>query len=447
MGGRSGRRSILASGLVVTLGSVLPSISGGLLWIAASRILGEEGVGLASSIVSAGFMAAYLASLRLDMAIVRNLVRLGASAITTSIAVALPLALLVSSGVSSILSGKIPGRHILLIYIFSASFILSFLLLWGVVGARRSIEYTKITLASSTVKVLAGLGLAILYGPTGIVAGFIAGSIVSATLALVVLSGVLRPSTRLFEVEIVMDGLSNYPNVLAGSLAANIGTVLAVLASDTLSDVGVFYLSLTISLLAGSFAYSLAYVAVSYQAREAYRDIARYAIFAGAVVAPALAVEPGLAYKVLGVHGDPRIMSLLAISIVGYSSLYMAVSLLNTRRDRIRLVVVGLSRLALLIILSVAFRSYGTFGVAAAYTLSIYLSLLASGISWLVWHTMQALAGFSVGTAIGILLHGGPFASVLAASSASLAVMVGIGLVGIDEIRRIVGVLASRLAG
>ncbi|MEB3861360.1 MAG: hypothetical protein GSR84_03980 [Desulfurococcales archaeon] len=447
MEGQGGRRSLLASGLLVTVGSVLPSVSGGLLWIVASRILGGEGVGLASSIVSAGFMAAYLASLGLDMAIVRNLARLGASVLTTSIAVAVPLALLVSAGVAGLLSAKIPSQYMVLVYAFSASFVLSFLLLWGVVGARRSVEYAKITLASSIVKVIAGLGLAVAYGPAGIVAGFIAGSIVSAVLAVPVLSGSLKAGHRLFEPEVIVDGLSNYPNVLAGSLAANIGTVLAVLASDTLGDVGVFYLSLTISLLAGSFAYSLAYVAVSYRALDAYRDITRYAIFAGAVVAPALAAEPGLAYKVLGVDGDPRVMMLLAASIVGYSSLYMAISMLNASGDRVRLVAVGLSRLALLTFLSIALSGYGVIGVAAAYTLSIYISLLASGMPWLAWRTLQALAGFLVGALLGLLADWAPLVSALVASLSSLVFMVGVGLVGVDEIRRIVGTLAGRLAG
>ncbi len=447
MGGQGGRRTLLASGLLVTVGSVLPSVSGGLLWIVASRILGGEGVGLASSIVSAGFMAAYLASLGLDMAIVRNLTRLGVSVLTTSIAVAVPLALLVSAGVAGLLSAKIPSQYMVLVYVFSASFILSFLLLWGVVGARRSVEYAKITLISSIVKVIAGLGLAVAYGPAGIVAGFIAGSIVSAVLAVPVLSGSLKAGHRLFEPEVIVDGLSNYPNVLAGSLAANIGTVLAVLASDTLGDVGVFYLSLTISLLAGSFAYSLAYVAVSYRALDAYRDISRYAIFAGAVAAPALAAEPGLAYKILGVDGDPRVMMLLAASIVGYSSLYMAISMLNASGDRVRLVAVGLSRLALLTFLSIALKDYGVLGVATAYTLSIYLSLLASGIPWLAWHTLQALAGFLVGVLLGLLADWTPLVSALVASLSSLVFMVGVGLVGVDEIRRIVGTLAGRLAG
>ncbi len=444
------KEALVAGGAKVTLGYAAPSILGGVLWILASRLIGEEGVGLASAIVSSAFLASTVGLLGFDVAVVRNTWRMGLVSLTTSLITSLPLVLIISTIIAVIVSNKI-GGYIEWIIAFSLMQAISNPMLWMLIGASMESKFATISLTSSIAKLAFGLVGAALWGPLGVVSGFIAANLVAIVISIkYIVKFVKFPTFTLngfFSIDVFKDALVNYPNNLAMGIVAQAGTILAVLLAEDLHDVGVFYLSFTLVLLAGSFSYSLSYVFMAGPpgSHNLYREALRYAVASTVVAVSPMLAAPEVFYRILGVEGDTIILRILSLSVVGYASLYMVVSFLNTRGDRVRILAVGATRIVGFILLSIMLAWFlrGAVSVALAYTLSTYIALLPAWrhVEWgLLARSLLVVAfGGITRLARAPLILAGIFSIVL--SSLGLLIM---RIVVVDDVKRILKYVVGR---
>lgn len=299
------------------------------------------------------------------------------------------------------------------ILMFSSSgFVLRFFLL-GLSKARVVLLFDLAATAARFASglVLVGMG----YGATGILLSFILQTIVVSAGTLLAsrnLSGLGIGKIAIFRTTL-REGLVNFPSKLSGMLILSLSVVMLTAYGIDNSQVGVFYIVMMISIIAGSFASSLAFTAIP-ASSQLKTDLSTGSLRIGlAFTAPIitiLLVSPESVLKLIGEEyaSGGTILSILAAAILPSAILSNSASRFNNLNQQRNLLAVGVTRIGVFLVSFTALvPAYGTVGAASAilisFTASAAISLLFSGKIHLRY-ILMAISSIALGVFTGKLI-------------------------------------------
>jgi O-antigen/teichoic acid export membrane protein len=316
------------------------------------------------------------------------------------------------------------------------------ILIFDVIGA-----VTKFTVAFSLVS--AG------YGASGILLSFLSQSSVIAGCWILYLSkkrfGFSLGSIR-FAREMIKDGLSNMPSKLSGFLLTGLSVVLLSSFGVESSEVGMFYIAMTVTLVAGTFGSSLALMAISASSAmktELSLSSLRIGLSFTAPLIAALIVAPASLLSILDAE-YVRVADLLVVLAAGILPsiiLSNAISKFNNLNEHKKLLALGAVRVvSFLVPFFVLVPQYGTLGAAYSITLSFIssavLSLRWSGkdsIRYIAASIFSVFVGIMLGQIIELLVDHA-MAAILVSICACFAMIIATKCTDINEIRKIIAI-------
>jgi O-antigen/teichoic acid export membrane protein len=275
-----------------------------------------------------------------------------------------------------------------------------------------------------------GTGLRFVVGYTLVILGFGADGLLISLLAqgafitgatllvLIKVIGLRIVSVKMkYAKEILLDGLVNTPYKLSKVFVIYLSVVLLAAFGITSSDVGIFYVSLMISIVGGSLALSIAYMVIpasSKANRDLSSDSTRIGLSLTAPIIAGLLVAPKFVLSIFGPQYTTGDMLLLVLSmgILPYCITINAMSSFNNTREQRKIILMGaIEILALLLVFSFLVPKYGILGAG----LSILIAFSASSIPAMIWcglmftrhvaiSTICIAAGWTAGYMAGLVI-------------------------------------------
>ena len=216
--------------------------------------------------------------------------------------------------------------------------------------------------------------------------------------------------------DILKDSLVNAPSKWSNMIIINLSVILLALVGFTQEEVGVFYITLMISIVVGSFASSMAYMVVpvsSASKKDLSTDSMRISMSIITPVVTILLVAPSAVLSLINTDFAQGAQSLfvLAVGVLPFSITVNTVTKLNTLAKPRKLIFIGcMQMITFLLSFFILAQSFGSVGAA----FSILLAFTSSAIVSLIWsekisikHTafccLSIIAGSLTGHAFGLI--------------------------------------------
>lgn len=221
--------------------------------------------------------------------------------------------------------------------------------------------------------------------------------------------------------EILKDALTNSPSKFSRNLVFSLGVVLLALFGVSSSDVGVFYICLMISIVAGSLASSIAYMVLpssSDYKRELSTVSTRMALSLTAPLIAGLITAPSYILTVIGKQystGDLTLF-ILSIGIFPSSLVMLSISHFNNLNESKKIIFVGILQIfSFLAAFYALVPSFGMNGGACAMLIAFVVSCIPA-IVWSEKSTLKYIANSAlavvvssaIGAALNYLVHVNP---------------------------------------
>ncbi len=218
--------------------------------------------------------------------------------------------------------------------------------------------------------------------------------------------------------EILRDGLANTPSKLSRTLIFSLSVVL--LASFGISDsqVGIFYMSLMLSIIAGGLASNMASMAIpasSSTGTDLSASSLRIGLTYTSPLIASLVVAPKLVLSLIGAAytSGASILLILAIGIFPFTIVTNTITKLNNRAQSKRLLLLGLIQISSFLVgFFILVPSYGTvgagFAVLFAFTSSVVPSLKWSeraSLKYIAYCGVSIMVGVAIGYAVAMVLN------------------------------------------
>jgi O-antigen/teichoic acid export membrane protein len=259
------------------------------------------------------------------------------------------------------------------------------------------------------------------------------------------------PGNIKYGIEILTDSLVNMPFKMSKAVVVSLSVILLVPLGVSTSDVGVFYITVMITLVAGSLASSIALMVIpaSYTTNIDFSIIgARIGLSLTAPLIAALIVAPKFILSLIGPQymQAETVLLILSFGILPFSATYNAISGLNNRGEQRKIVLIGvMESCTFLITLLLLVPHYGIIGAAYSILISFLVSCVPSMI-WLGKKIIKYTATTALAIAIGyftsylVSLIIGPHYPILIAASvvATLAAVFMLKNTSTNEIRELV---------
>ena len=424
---------------------IVMGVGGWAFWLIVSTITTPNEIGYAITVISLIGLITGISGLGLDYALLREVSQGKGSTYGTAMAfqsllllAALPLLLLVGLSIYGISFAPymMPGAMVLIL--FGPSFVSRSSAL-GLLESRKVLFYDTLGIVA---RIIAGVGLVILgLGGLGIVtAGLVQQALIAIGLTALCYGkigfrlagmGTLKNLLRL--------GLSNYPARISGLVTTSLSVVLLAAITGNPSSVGVFFMALVISWVAGGFATSLAIMAIPASANKNSDTTAttlRLGLCLTAPIVAALISSPRLVLSLLGeayVLGH-NTLAILATAVIPAIVIANAVAKLNHLKDLRRLILLGGIQLAsLLALFFLLVEPFGATGAALAILTSSVITSIPS-LRWLgkaalkpaLISSTAVIAGWLVGSALAQTPQ--PISLLSALASSTAVIFIGRGV-------------------
>lgn len=447
---------VVNPGILLFLDRLIVAASGGLFWIAISKIADASDIGNATALYSLVLVFTTIIELGLEYPLLKKSIiyrnQIFGTAIVIElaiIAVTIPIVLYVANSLYQE-SQELAWVAVGILIFTPANFIARFSLL-GLSNAKSVLIFDVIgTVTKFTVAfILVSAG----YGALGILLSFLSQTSVIAGCWILYLSkkrfGFGLGNIR-FATEIIRDGLSNMPSKLSGFLLTGLSVVLLTSFGVDSSDVGMFYIAMMITLVAGTFGQSLAYMAIpasSAMKTELSPNSLRIGLSFTAPIIAALIVAPSSLLSILDAE-YVRVSGLLVVLAVGILPsviLSNAISKFNNLNEHKKLIAVGAVRVvSFLVPFFVLVPQYGILGAAYSITLSFISSAVLS-LRWSGRDSIRYIAAAIFSVFVGIMLgqitqmfvdHA--IAAILVSICTCFAMIIATKCTDIGEIRKII---------
>ena len=412
----------ISPGILLFVDQLVVAAGNWIFWLLVSRFATTSEIGHATTIYSLVLLVNTITQLGLEYPLLKKSVihrdRIFFTTLIMELAItgtSIPLVLYLASGFYQE-AAQLAWLAIGILVLSSLSFIMRFALL----GLSNAKTILVSDLIGTVVKFISAFVLVTLdYGAIGILL-----SILLQTLAIA--SAMVIPAKRTlglslgdfsFSKQILLDGLVNLPSKLSGMIIVSIAVILLAFVGIDSSQVGIFYIAMMISIVAGSFASSLAFMTIP-ASSESKIDLSSGSLRIGlAFTSPIIAILIVAPQTILSVIGKEytlaaNVLTILAIGVLPSIIVSNTMSRLNTQNRPKRIVAIGIVRIITFLIgFFLLVPQLGILGAAYAilgsFLSSAILSIIWSqeGLRYIVASMSAIIAGTVTGKAIEILAN------------------------------------------
>lgn len=466
-------RGFLTSGVYLFLDNIVVSGAGWIFWIIVGRLSTTEELGLSTYLFTlAAFISGLLVlgfefpllkgvSIRseLDTDILKSRATIFSVIATFEIAVnliSIPFLAIYINSVYSDLSFWYLMLTVLILFFTSLGTISKYALL-GLMSA-------KLILLTDIVSIIGRIGVVVLMLFIGMGAIAILGATMLQTLiialilfykALASLRFSLTGAKELLQ-PVLREGIGNFPGKISKLMVAPLSIILLGAMGIPVSEIGVFFICLIVSVVVASFATSLATVSLPATMSDNSSSIQemslRFGLSLTAPIVPILVIFPGFILSFIGpeyVQGHDELF-ILSISILPSIIVFNALTRLNSSNDLFHLIILGLVELLIFVVLFIFLvSSYGSIGASMAI-LASYICSAAYATRWIspqekgqfLKIIFSILIGITVGAASAVLTI--PTLAILITASATIIMNHILRNLTISEIRLVLSYLTRQ---
>lgn len=433
---------VAGSGVLLFADQLVVALGGWLYWLIISKLATPSEIGQATALSSLVLLIAAITELGIEYPLLKNSQKyrkiLGTALVIEIITVlgSMPVAIVAISYLYNGILQALAGLALLLLIFSSVGFVARFSLL----GISKAKEVLMIDLFGILAKFISGyILLSMGFGVVGIIISFVALSVITTSLMLLVSRKSLKFEfgSLQFAKEILSGGLVNLPSKLSRVILLSLSVVLLGYLGVQDYEVGLFYMALMISVVVGGLASSMALMVIP-ASSAASSDLSAGSLRIGlSLTAPLVALlltSPTFVLSILGTEysSADNILVVLSVGIIPATIVANAVSRFNNRSNSYKLIVIGVLQLAVFLgVVFVTIPLYGVIGAAYA-TLAAFI---ASAIPCAIWsehsslrHILICIAAVAVGVTLGriidLISNMPPIALAVSVASCFLVVIV-----------------------
>lgn len=381
----------VSPGILLFIDQLIVAIGGWAYWLVISKFASTTEIGHATAIYSLVLLITTLTQLGLEYPLLRkshlqrkNILGTVMAVEMIITAVSIPFMLF---GVNNLYQESIQDFAWLAfgILVFSSIFFVSRFALLGISDAKNVLIFD---ILGTIVKFVVGFALVFIgLGTFGILVSFLLNGIVIAggTLLVARRSFSLRLGDMKFAKEIVKDGLVNMPSKLSRMFILSLSVVLLALFGVSSGETGIFYIAVMMSIAAGGFASSIAFMAIP-ASSAANTDLSsgsmRLGVSFTAPIIAALVTAPGAILSLIGMEYATvaeEALLVLSIGILPSAIATNAISKFNNLGKPKELILIGSVQLvAFFASFYVLVPQYGILGASYAMTIAFVCAAIPS---------------------------------------------------------------------
>ena len=419
--------------------NILVSAGNWIYWLLISKMTSSSEIGIAVSVYSLIMLATTLTQLGLEYPLLKKSNSQGSKILGTSlliesgiILVSIPFVIIAVNTLYAKSIEQFTLVSILLLITISFEFILRFVLL----GISNSKAVLLIDLVGLGIKFTTGLVLVQLsVEAMGILLAYLVEGffITVASFLVVKKSFSINIGNKSYFKEILKDALVNTPAKWSKTVIVMLSIVLLALMNVNASDVGVFYISMIITVVVGGIASSMAYMVIP-ASNTLKKDLSSSSIrISLSLTAPfvvALLVVPRSILSLIGQEYTSAeiLLTVLALSIIPAAITVNMISMLNNLGKSKMLITIGILQIVTFFVcFFVLVPPYGIMGAAisilVAYCVSsatLLCSIEHQSFKYILFTCFSIGAGIITGYILGITL------------SNNLEFLVAVGAVGVS---------------
>jgi len=459
---------IIGSGVFLFLDQLVFALAGWIYWFVITKFTTASEIGQATAVYSLIFLISMITQLGLEYPLLNRASaersRILGSVIIIELAitlVAIPILIYLLNSVYPESFQSFTWLAVGILVLLNLNFVPRFALL-GITEAKKILVIDTI---STIIKFLAGLiFVTVGFGASGILSSFLIQAIVTTCVTLVLaikLFGLVF-GNRKYLAGLLKDGLVNMPSKLSAVLMFSLSVVLLASFGVETSDIGLFYIALMISLVAGSFASSLATMLIpgsSISKIDFSAPSMRIGISLTAPIIAALITSPKFILSIIGTQyvAAESTLIVLSIGILPFCIMVNAISKFNYLKDSRKLVLIGSIQLTIFVLFFfLLVPKYGILGAA----FSILMAFTASAISSILWSEpvlikyivgagTAIIAGWLTGITVGIIGGEGiliQISSILTAISVTFVLILAVRNTSTSEITQLIKSITNNTA-
>lgn len=449
-------------GILLFIDQLLVAVGGWAYWIVISKFASTSEIGHATTIYSLVLMVTTITQLGFEYPLLRKSITHRSSILGTIIVMEMAITTasipFILYAVNSLYGESLQDFTWLAvgILVFSSLFFVSRFALLGVSDAKNVLIYD---LLGTVVKFVAGYVLVFSgFGTLGILISFLLHGILIAggTLLVAKRSFSLKLDTK-FAKEALRDGLVNTPSKLSRMFILSLSIVFLAFYGISSSETGIFYIAVMISIAAGGFASSIAFMVIP-ASTASKTDLSSGSMRLGlsftAPIIAALLTAPGAILSIIGAEyaAEGTVLLALSIGILPSAIAANAISRFNNLGRSKELLLIGCVQLAAFFAaFYVLVPQYGILGAAYAMTIAFVCSAIPAMIlseRRITRYIGVSVTSIAAGWAIGYLITGiasmHPMIAIVASIAISLVVIFKLKNVSISEIKQIIQMVAKK---
>jgi O-antigen/teichoic acid export membrane protein len=408
-------QKFMTSSIILFLDLIVVSASGWLYWLVISKLVSISEIGQSTAVYSLVVLTATLAGLGMEYPLLKKTSTEGSKIVGTSVLIEIIVTLAAFPFILSFLNNlhydaidSISFIAILTLPFISLGFIARFTLL-GISASRTILIIDTISTVAKFVAgyILVSSGL----GVIGVLISFMLQALIILCISLILINKTIgfRIGNLKYVKGLITDGVVNLPSISSRTLIFNLSVVLLASFGIATSDIGIFYIALMISFVAGGLISSTAYMVIP-ASSMAQADLSAASIRIGisftAPVISLLLTSPGFVLSLIGTEyvAGQILLMILAVGILPFAIVTNTLSRFNYLGKLRKLLFIGLIQALGFIIgfllLVPLFESFGAaLSILISYSIACIPSLIWSekaSVRYLVNVVIAVVAGWAI---------------------------------------------------
>lgn len=395
----SSNHKFINSGIILTIDLFVVSFGNWIFWLLVSTITSTSEIGRATSVYSFIILFSSITMLGLEYTIIKKssvdrIFVFGTTIVIKLIILlaSLPLFIFLLNQLGYSLSSEITYIAIGIFAFSSFRLVFRYILLG-------SLESLRIFLIN-TIGVLSQLSIGFYlvlnnFGATGILLSFLVNVLVITVLSLFLLKKKLnlKIGNKQYFVDFIRDALINTPPQLTRSLIFYFSVVLLAFLGVNESDIGIFYIAMMMSIIAGGLASNIALTLIP-TSLVANKNLAydglRITLSLTSPIVAILLSEPERILGLIGQHfvDASNILIIFSLSIIPYVIVTNSITNFNTLKQSNKIIFIGLVQFGTFLLSF--FTLVPLFGIIGG-AFSILVSMCVSSIFSLLWYGSNIL--------------------------------------------------------
>jgi len=403
------QEKFMNSSLFLFLDLIVVAVSGWLYWLIISKLVSSPEVGQSTAVYSLVALTGTIVGLGLEYPLLKKSSTARSNIVSSALIIELIITIasvpFILYALNNLHHETIHGYNIISI-IMLISICLGYVARYALLGISASKTVLVIDSVSTFVKFLSAYILVSLgYGATGILVSFMLQALIAAFIALPLVKkkfGYKIEGVKHIK-ETLKEGIANMPSIFSRTLIISLSVVLLASFGISTSDIGIYYIALMISVVAGGLISSTAYMVIP-ASSMAQTDLTtrslRIGISLTAPIISLLLVSPAFLLSFIGPEyiSGQNLLVILAIGILPFAIVTNTISRFNYLGKTRKLLFVGLLQtIGFIVSFIILVPEYKSSGAA----LSILISYSISCIPALIW-SEKILLRYVANTAIAV---------------------------------------------